>query len=69
MVSIEDNGAGMDLETKERMFEPFFSTKFTGRGLSMAAVYGILENHGGTIIVESQIDVGTTVDLYLPMNQ
>jgi signal transduction histidine kinase len=66
VLQIEDNGCGMDQETRERMFEPFFSTKFTGRGLSLAAVQGILENHGGTVAVDSRPGAGTTMTIYLP---
>lgn len=67
LVEIEDDGCGMDQETTERMFEPFFSTKFAGRGLSLAAVYGIIENHHGAIAVESRVGCGTTLQLYLPV--
>lgn len=66
-LSVTDTGVGMDEKTKKRMFDPFFSTKFYGRGLSMAAVYGIVENHGGWIEVESAQGKGTTVSLYLPV--
>lgn len=67
MLEIKDNGCGMDPETRDRIFEPFFSTKFKGRGLSMAAVYGILESHHGAIIVESKTKAGTRVKIYLPV--
>ena len=63
---IEDNGKGMDEETLTRIFEPFFSTKFQGRGLSMAAVYGIVENHDGSISVESELGKGTSVRICFP---
>jgi PAS domain S-box-containing protein len=65
-VAIEDNGKGMDEDTKSRVFDPFFSTKFQGRGLSMAAVYGIVKNHGGWISLDSQRGKGTIVRIYLP---
>ncbi|MBI4773795.1 MAG: response regulator [Deltaproteobacteria bacterium] len=65
-VSIEDNGKGMDEVTKQRIFEPFFTTKSTGRGLGMAAVYGIVKNHGGWITVASEMGKGTIVRLYFP---
>jgi CheY-like chemotaxis protein len=48
------------------MFEPFFSTKFTGRGLGLAAVLGIVRDHGGALGVESEPDRGTTITLVLP---
>jgi len=63
---IEDDGKGMDKETKGGIFEPFFTTKFQGRGMGMAAVYGIMKNHGGWIYVDSELGKGTTVRIYLP---
>jgi PAS domain S-box-containing protein len=63
---IEDDGKGMDEETKNHLFEPFFSTKFQGRGLGMAAVYGIVKNHDGCIFVDSEPGKGTRVSIYLP---
>lgn len=65
-IAIEDDGKGMDEDTKSRLFEPFFTTKFQGRGLGMAAVYGIVKNHGGWISVESTLGKGTSVFLLLP---
>lgn len=64
MVEVEDDGAGMDRETRKRMFEPFFSTKFTGRGLGLAAVLGILRGHGGGVRVETAPGKGTRVGLF-----
>lgn len=63
---IKDNGRGMDETTRQRIFEPFFTTKFHGRGLNMAAVYGIIKNHNGSISVKSQEGKGTSVRLFLP---
>ena len=65
-VAITDTGKGMDAATRQRLFEPFFSDKFQGRGLAMAAVYGIVKNHGGGITVDSQCGRGTCVRVYLP---
>ncbi|MFZ5572522.1 MAG: two-component system sensor histidine kinase NtrB [Thermodesulfobacteriota bacterium] len=64
---IEDNGAGMDEQTRRRVFEPFFTTHFQGRGLGMAAVYGIVKNHGGWVGVESQPGKGTVVTIFFPL--
>lgn len=66
VLSVTDNGAGMDEKTIKRVFEPFFTTKFQGRGLGMAAVFGIIRNHGGYIKVNSQAGLGTEVRIYLP---
>jgi two-component system cell cycle sensor histidine kinase/response regulator CckA len=63
---IEDNGRGMNEETKKRMFEPFFTTHFLGRGLGMPAAYGIVANHNGIITVDSALGKGTRVCVYLP---
>ena len=65
-LKIEDSGKGMDEETRKRVFEPFFSTKFTGRGLGMAAAYGIIKNHDGWIAIDSEKGKGTAVQFCLP---
>ncbi len=63
---IQDDGKGMDEETKSKIFEPFFTSKFQGRGLGMAAAYGIVMNHEGGIEVDSELGKGTEVRIYLP---
>lgn len=68
-LTVSDNGRGMTAETKRRVFEPFFTTHFPGRGLGMAAVYGIVKNHFGWITIESQESQGTEVSVYLPAVQ
>jgi len=66
-LTVQDDGKGMDAETRRKIFEPFFTRKFQGRGLGMAAVYGIVKNHGGWVSVDSQLGKGTVVRIYLPV--
>lgn len=66
-LTIEDNGRGMPVQTISKIFEPFFTTNFLGRGLGMAAVYGIVKNHHGWIGVNSTPGIGTTVNVYIPV--
>jgi PAS domain S-box-containing protein len=63
---VSDDGHGMDAATAARVFEPFFSTKFSGRGLGMAAVLGIVQAHRGAICVESELGRGTCVRALFP---
>jgi signal transduction histidine kinase len=65
-VTIEDNGTGMDENTCRRIFEPFFTKRFQGRGLGMSAAYGIIKNHGGWISVNSEPGKGSKVRIFLP---
>jgi PAS domain S-box-containing protein len=65
-IEVQDDGCGMDAETLRRLFDPFFSTKFTGRGLGMPAVLGIIRAHKGAIFVDSAVGQGTTVRVLLP---
>lgn len=65
VLSVADNGVGMTEEVRERMFEPFFSTKFRGRGLGLSSTYGIIRNHGGWLEVASEAGGGATVHVHL----
>lgn len=65
-IQVRDNGAGMDATTLRRMFDPFFTTHFTGRGLGMSAVLGIVRSHHGAIFVDSVLGVGTDICVVLP---
>jgi two-component system NtrC family sensor kinase len=65
-ISIVDQGEGIPAEHLSRIFDPFFSTKEKGTGLGLSVVYGILEKHGGKILVDSRVGEGTTVTLRLP---
>jgi two-component system sensor histidine kinase PilS (NtrC family) len=60
-IAIADDGSGISHDKLDRIFDPFFTTKQNGSGLGLATVHRIVENHGGTIRLESELGVGTTV--------
>ena len=60
-LEVTDTGYGMNADTQRRLFDPFFSTKFWGRGLGMSKVIGITKGHHGAIIVDSEVGKGTTI--------
>ena len=68
MLTISDNGVGISPEDKEHLFEPFFTTKEVGKGtgLGLATCFGIVEQNGGRIEVDSDLDRGTTFRIHLP---
>jgi signal transduction histidine kinase/ActR/RegA family two-component response regulator len=64
--AVADSGPGMTDDTRARIFEPFFTTKAGGRGMGLAATYGIVAHHGGQIDVQSSPQGGTVFTVYLP---
>jgi two-component system, cell cycle sensor histidine kinase and response regulator CckA len=69
VIRVTDTGIGMDDETRRRAFEPFFTTKAEkeGSGLGLSSVYGTVAQSGGFVLLETEVDVGTTFSLYLPV--
>ncbi|TLS76910.1 response regulator [Mariprofundus erugo] len=66
IIEVSDTGCGMSRETQEKLFEPFYTTKFTGRGLGMSAVLGIIRGHKGAIKVYSEEGHGSCFKVFLP---
>ncbi len=71
VLSVSDTGDGIDAAVKDRVFEPYFTTKEPGKGtgLGLAVVYGIIREHKGDIKIESEKGKGTTVTVYLPLKE
>lgn len=69
MLRISDNGCGIDASIKNKIFDPYFTTKDKdkGTGLGLAVVYGIVQDHGGDILVDSKVGEGTVFSIYLPL--
>jgi len=68
VLEVADQGSGLDDQVADRMYDPFFTTKFTGRGLGLAAAVGIVRGHRGAMSVKSTIGAGTEFRVYLPVS-
>ena len=67
-LEVRDTGVGMSEDVQSKLFDPFFSTKFTGRGLGLSAILGIVRGHRGAIMVDSALDSGTTFHVFFPVD-
>ena len=66
-LEVSDTGCGIPGRDIEKIFDPFFTSKFTGRGLGLAVVLGIVRAHGGAVSVESEPGKGSTIRIFLPV--
>jgi CheY-like chemotaxis protein len=67
-MEVADAGSGITVKDIEKLFDPFFSSKFTGRGLGLSVVLGIVQSHGGAVTVETTPGRGSTFRVFLPVS-
>ena len=68
--NVSDNGCGIPEDEIGKIYEPFYSTKGqSGTGLGLSVIWGIVDNHGGSIVVKSEVTKGTTFTFRLPVEQ
>jgi PAS domain S-box-containing protein len=69
-ISVKDTGCGIGEDTMRRLFEPYFTTKEIGKGtgLGLSVVHGIVKKHGGEVVVTSELEKGSTFDVYIPLS-
>jgi two-component system nitrogen regulation sensor histidine kinase GlnL len=67
-IEISDNGAGIPPDSLEKIFSPFYTTKKEGSGLGLFLAYQIIAKHGGAIFIDSDVGVGTTIKVFLPIS-
>ncbi|WP_319547860.1 ATP-binding protein [Desulfogranum marinum] len=66
-LTVQDNGSGISNEDIEKIFDPFFTSKFTGRGMGLSVILGILRSYEGGVTIKSTIDQGTVFKIYIPV--
>ncbi|MCB5278407.1 MAG: PAS domain S-box protein [Candidatus Cloacimonetes bacterium] len=69
LLNLKDTGCGIDFEIQDKIFEPFFSTKSEARGLGLSTVWGIVQQMGGAIFLDSKPDKGTEINIFLPVSE
>ena len=69
VIEVSDTGRGISMEDRKQIFEPYFTTKKSGTGLGLAIALKIVENHGGSIQVKSEVNSGTTLSIVLPVKR
>jgi len=68
-ITIKDHGIGIPQDKLQKIFDPYFTTKHEGSGLGLAITYSVVKKHGGYITVESEMEVGTTFYIYIPLSE